>query len=145
MNKKLPNNCEVEVLDYDRKSRAFQLRFISEQGEDYLSEVYYPGKGQRLKTAAYEICQRYGWLDFPPATGVLTREELLKLKDLVDAAIYDMDRRPERYVPDVDKFWRDMFDWAEDSQEFYMDGNDLLASAPVRTRDLTEGTRQHSG
>lgn len=101
--------------------------FQAEEGEDYRSEVYYPAKGKRLKSAALEICARYGWLEFPPATGVLTREELLKLETLVDDAIYDMDRRPERYVPDPDKFWREMFDWSDERGEFYMDGSDLLA------------------
>ena len=123
----LPENCEIEVLDYDRKDRPFVLVFRSDEGEDYRSEVYYPAKGQRLQAAAHEVCARYGWLDFPPSMGVLTREELLELDALVDAAIYDMDRRPERYVPDPEKAWRDMFDWADDAQEFYMDGNDLLA------------------
>lgn len=124
MSKKLPSNCVIEPLDYDRKDRAFRMVFQSEEGEDYQSEVYYPGKGQRLKSAAYEICARYGWLEFPPATGVLTKEELMKLDDLVDNA---MDAHPERYVPDPEKAWRDMFDWDDDAGEFYMDGNDLLA------------------
>ncbi len=133
----LPPNCEIEVLDYDRKERPFRLHFYAEKGEDYLSEVYYPAKGQRLKAAAYEICARYGWLDFPPATGILTREQLLKLDAMVDDAIYDMDAHPERYVPDPEKAWREMFDWDDEDREFYCDGNDLLACGdpPVPSPD----------
>jgi hypothetical protein len=137
MRHKLPTNCVIETLDYDRKDRAFRLVFQSEEGNDYCSEVYYPAKGQRLKTAAYEICARYGWLELPPAAGVLTRAELLKLETLVEDAIYDMDRRPERYVPDPDKFWREMLDWDDDRGEFYMDGSDLLACGdpPIPSQD----------
>jgi len=58
---------------------------------------------------------------------ILSEKTLRKLEALVDEAIYDMDRRPERYVPDVDKFWREMFDWSDDRGEFFMDGSDLLA------------------
>lgn len=126
MRNQLPKNCVIEPLDHDRKRRGFRLVFQAEEGEDYRSGVYYLAKGQRLKSAALEICARYGWLEFPPATGVLTMEELLKLETLVDDAIDDMDRRPERYVPDPDKFWREMFDWSDDRGEFYMDGSDLL-------------------
>lgn len=128
----LPENCEIETLDYDCKDRAFQLRFYAEDnGDDYLSEVYYPGKGQRLTTAAYEVCARYGWLDFPPATGILTKEELEKLDRLVADAIYDMDRNPKRYVPDTDKFWRDIFEWPEDEEfhsEMTVDGDPPIPS-----------------
>lgn len=130
MSKTLPQNCVIEHLGHDRKDRAFVLVFQADEGDDYRSEVYYPEKGQKTTTAAYEICQRYGWLEFPPANGILTREELLELNALVDAAIYDMDRHPERYVPDPEKAWREMFDWAEERGEFYMDGSDLLCGDP---------------
>jgi hypothetical protein len=127
----------IEHLGHDRKDRAFVLVFQADEGDDYRSEVYYPDKGQKTKSAAIEICRRYGWLEFPPANGILTREELLELDSLVDDAIHDMDARPERYVPDPEKAWRDMFDWSDDAQEFYMDGNDLLACGdpPIPSQD----------
>lgn len=144
MNKKLPLNCEIETLDCNRKDRAFRLVFQAEDGgDDYHSEVYYPAKRQRLHTAAYEICARYGWLEFPPATGILTREELLKLEDLVDNAIDDMESNPARYVPDPEAFWRELFDWADDDQEFFMDGNDLLACGDPSIPELDEDHWTH--
>lgn len=147
--KKLPKNCEIECLDHPRrKDRAFRLIFRNEDGEDYRSEIYYPAKRQRVKTAAYEICQRYGWLEFPPATGILTREELVKLDHMVEDAIQDMDANSARYVPDPEKFWNDMFNWAEDDQEFYMDGNDLLACGdppiPSPDCDRDDGWTQYN-
>lgn len=121
----LPTNCRIELLRPESKTdRAFILVFEAENGDDYRSEVYYPAKGQRLKAAAWEVCQRYDWHEFPPATGVLTKEELEKLYDMVEDAIYDMDARPERYIPDPEKFWEDCFSWAD--REFYADGDDLL-------------------
>lgn len=139
----LPENCEIELLDPPNKERAFRLRFVSERGEDYLSEVYYPAKRQRLQSAAMEVCRRYDWLDFPPATGILTIEELRKLEALVDDAIYDMEDNPDRYVPDPEKFWRDLFDWADADQEFFADGNDLLACGDPPIPEFDEGHWTH--
>lgn len=147
--KKLPPNCEIEILDrcFKRERPGFRLRFYNDDNAhgDYVSEVYYPGKGQRLKSAAYEICQRYGWLEFPPATGVLTKEELEKLETMVEDAIYDMEENPARYVPDPEKFWRDLFDWSDDDQEFFADGNDLLACGdpPIPEYDETHWTHHN--
>ncbi len=71
----------------------------------------------------------------------MRREELLKLEDLVDNAIDDMESNPERYVPDPEAFWRDLFDWAEDTQEFFMDGNDLMACGDPPIPEYDEGLR----
>tara|TARA_R110002110_G_scaffold8326_6_gene41863 strand:- start:2572 stop:3894 length:1323 start_codon:yes stop_codon:yes gene_type:complete len=131
----LPQNCEIEVLEHGRKTRDFRLVFESPDGNDYRSEVYHPRKGEQTKRAAYEVCKRYGWLDHPPATGVLTIEELHKLERLVDDAIDDMDRNTRRYVPDSEKAWREIFDFSDG--EFWSSGDDLLACGdpPIPEQD----------
>ena len=108
------------MLDYG-KDRAFRLRFQNETGgvDDYLSEVYHPQKGERTKRAAYEVCVRYGWDKFPPSTGMLTEERLHELKRMVQEAICEFDRHPERFVPDPEKFWDGIFGDNMDSGEFH--------------------------
>lgn len=135
MSKTLPKNCRIERLEHSTKDRAFVLIFEAEEGDDYRSEVYYPAKGQRLEAAALDICRRYNWLDFPPASGILADTDLHKLRDLVDAAIEDMEGRPERYVPDAEEAWKAAFEWTEG--EFYCDGDDILScgDAPVAEPD----------
>lgn len=74
---------------------------------------------------------------------ILSEKKLHELDALVDEATSDMDRHPERYVPDPDKFWREMFDWSDERGEFYMDGSDLLACGdppiPSPDDDLDDG------
>lgn len=63
---KLPDNCSLELVGTTKRDRAFQLRFLADEGEDYVSEVYVPGKGEALKRAAYNVCLKFDWLDEPP-------------------------------------------------------------------------------
>jgi len=60
----LPKNCEIELIE--EGSRDFRLRFTSDDHQDYVSEIYTPAKGQRTRRAAYEVCEKFGWLKEPP-------------------------------------------------------------------------------
>ena len=66
MRERLPDNCEIEVLDGDD---SFRLWFHGE-GEPYVSEAYSKFSGETVNDAALSICRRFGWIDRAPNTEV---------------------------------------------------------------------------
>jgi hypothetical protein len=62
----LPDNCSIERLGTTKRDRAFRLHFLADEGQDYFSDEYVPGKGESLKRAAYNVCVKFDWLDEPP-------------------------------------------------------------------------------
>jgi hypothetical protein len=62
----LPANCEIERVGTTKRDRAFQLRFQADEGEDYVSEIYEPEKGETIQKTAYNVCVKFDWIDEPP-------------------------------------------------------------------------------
>ena len=63
---KLPAGCSIERVGETKRDRAFQLRFGAEQGEDYVSEIYVPDKGESIERAAHNVCVKFDWFYKPP-------------------------------------------------------------------------------
>jgi hypothetical protein len=61
----LPKGCEIEQQEGDDKD-TFVLRFVCEEGEDYVSEFYFTLPGESLREAAVRVCRQFDWIDNPP-------------------------------------------------------------------------------
>jgi hypothetical protein len=64
----LPPNCSIERVGETKSDLAFQLRFMADEGEDFVSEVYEPEKGLSIRRTAFLICRKFDWDRNPPAS-----------------------------------------------------------------------------
>ena len=64
----LPTNCSIERVGTTKRDRAFRLIFQADEGEDYVSEVYVPEKGETIQKAAYHVCLKFDWDRNPPGS-----------------------------------------------------------------------------
>jgi hypothetical protein len=62
----LPANCSIERVGTTKRDRAFRLIFQADEGEDYVSEMYVPEKGETMQKAAHRVCVKFDWIEDPP-------------------------------------------------------------------------------